>query len=245
MNRQFSAALLDPGQPAPTGVVNPDGSPATKRFNVYRNNVAVGLSDALELSFPVIRQLVGADFFRAMAGIFLRQHPPQSPLMMFYGADMPDFLAGFPAVAHLPYLPDMARLELAIRQSYHAADAVPVDAAKLGLLPAETLMQCCLHFAPAVRLLHSDWPVHAIWLANSAPAAPKPVAGPQSVLITRRHFDPGLHPLSPAAAQVVQSLMADNDFTTALSATPPNFDLAGVLSLLLLQGAITGLSQGA
>ena len=242
MNQSFSAALLDADQPAPPGVVNPDGRPATRRFNVYRNNVAVGLADALELGFPVTRQLLGPEFFRAMAGVFLRQHPPHNPLMMFYGAEMPDFLAGFPPVSHLPYLPDMARLELAIRQSYHAADAVAVDGARLGRLTPAALMHTRLQFAPAVRLLPSDWPIHAIWRANTDPAAPKPVAGPQAVLIVRPAFDPGLHPVSPDAARVLDRLMQGDSFASALAAAPPEFDLAGLLTLLLSQGAISDLT---
>lgn len=242
MNSAFATALLDPARPVPKDVVNPDGSPAAKRFAVYRNNVAVGLSDALELSFPVIRQLLGADFFRAMAGVFLRRYPPQSPLMMFYGAALPGFLAGFPPVAHLPYLPDLARLELAIRHAYHAADSTPMDTAILGGMDPNALIRSIPHFAPAVQLLHSEWPIHAIWLVNKNPRAPKPVAGPQAVLVTRAGFDPTLHPLDPITAQVVRLLLAGNSFSAALAAAPPDFDLAGVLTLLLAQGAMTGLT---
>ena len=242
MNAVFSEALLNPGHPTPAGVINPDGRPASKRFGVYRNNIAVGLADALELNFPVIRQLVGAEFFRAMAGVFLRQHPPQSPLMMFYGAEMPAFLVRFPPVAHLPYLPDMARLDLAIRRAYHAADAAPIEAAALGRLPPDALLQGHLHFAPAVQLVQSDWPIHAIWLANTDPAAPKTAGGPQAVLITRPGFDPVLHVLTPEAAQIVQLLLTGHSFAAALAPVAADFDLAGLLGLLLTQGAITGLS---
>ena len=59
---EFRAALLDPASPSPEGVRNPDGMHATKRFDVYRNNVAVSLTDALETAFPVVNKLVGTDF---------------------------------------------------------------------------------------------------------------------------------------------------------------------------------------
>jgi len=51
----FTKGLLDAQLPAPDGVINPGGEPATKRYDVYRNNVAVSLSDALETAFPVIQ----------------------------------------------------------------------------------------------------------------------------------------------------------------------------------------------
>lgn len=109
----FHAALMDAARPVPEGLRDPAGRPAGKRFDVYRNNVAVSLTRALETGFPVLRKLVGAEFFSAMAGVYLRTHPPTSPLLQQYGQDMPGFLRGFPPAKSLPYLPDIARLELA------------------------------------------------------------------------------------------------------------------------------------
>ena len=68
----FAAALLDPAAPCPSGLVTWNGSDAAQRFGVYRNNVTVSLIDAVADTFPVVQQLVGADFFRAMAGAFVR-----------------------------------------------------------------------------------------------------------------------------------------------------------------------------
>lgn len=123
---EFVAAVLDPSRPVPGFLVRPDGHPPTKRFAVYRNNVAVGLTDTLQTDFPVVRKLVGEAFFDAMAGEFLRRHPPQSRIMMLYGDAFADFLARFPPVANLGYLPDVARLDQALRESYHTADADPI-----------------------------------------------------------------------------------------------------------------------
>jgi len=153
---QFRTALLDPSAPAPDGLQNPDGVAATKRFDVYRNNVAVSLSDALETAFPVVRKLVGDDFFRATAGVYLRAHPPTSPVMMFYGEEMPAFLDGFEPAKTVPYLPDMARLELALRHSYHAADSTPIAADALGQIAPDALPNVTFTFAPSVHLISVD-----------------------------------------------------------------------------------------
>ena len=122
----FAQALLDPDAAVPEGVVGPDGRPDAKRFAVYRNNVASSLTRALEAAFPVVQKLVGTEFFGAMAQIYLRAHPPLDRRLMLYGQSFPAFLEGFPPVAQLGYLPDVARLEQAMRESYHAADSMPI-----------------------------------------------------------------------------------------------------------------------
>lgn len=237
----FAAALLDPGLAAPFGLTDPQGAPAGRRFSVYRNNVAVGLKDALAASFPVLRKLLGDEFFAAMAGVFLRGHPPSSPLMMFYGDAMPAFLAAFPPVAHLGYLPDIARLELAIRQSYHAADMPPVGPDALGTLPPDALLALRPRLSPALRLIRSDWPAVSIWRANTE-GTPTPTGKQaEDALVLRPGFDPTVTLLPSGAADFVSALLARRSFAEALQDTPEDFDLGATLGVLLSGGAITGL----
>jgi len=56
-----------------------------RRFAVYRNNLAVGLVSALATRFPVVKRLVGDEFFRAMAHADASVDLPRPPLMMYYG----------------------------------------------------------------------------------------------------------------------------------------------------------------
>jgi hypothetical protein len=238
----FRKSLLDPTIPAPAGLLNPDGAQATKRFDVYRNNVAAGLSDALESAFPVIRKLVGDTFFRAMAGVYLRQHPPASPLMMFYGDKMPQFLRHFPPAKSLPYLPDMARLELSLRHAYHAADVPPINAVALGAVPPDQLMGAHVSLAPCMRLLVSHHPVYSIYRVNTHPDARKPVIQPETVLITRPVFDPVQHVISRASATFVAQLQTGASLGVAMSASGQDLDLGATLALLLGQNAITNIT---
>ncbi len=238
----FSKALLDAQLPAPEGLVNPDGAPATKRYDVYRNNVAVSLSDALEAAFPVLRKLLGEEFFRAMAGVYLRKHPPSSPLMMFYGDRMPQFLGRFQPAKHLRYLPDIAKLELAMRRSYHAGDATPIDGARLAEISPEDLMALRLTFSPAVQVVRSDFPIHGIYLSNMDPDAPKPEAKPEAVLVTRPNFDPQMHAISDADASCVELLLKGESLGLAMADAGDGLDLGTLLGILLRQSAITDLN---
>lgn len=238
----FHRALLDPSRSVPPGLTGPGGGPAGRRFDVYRNNVAVSLTEALRQSFPVIRKLVGEDFFTAMAQAHLRAHPPTSPLMMFYGEEMPAFLETFPPVAHLGYLPDMARLELALRHSYHAADAVALDPTLLQAIGAERLMAARIALAPAVRVLRSHWPIHAIWSANMKGTPPPATTLAEAVLITRPGFDPEPHLLAAGGAAFVLGLQAGDRFRQA-HARAGHADLTPTLGLLFAGGAITAIVE--
>ncbi len=243
----FTKAILDADLPVPDGLCNPEGAPAGKRFSVYRNNVAVSLSEALEVTFPVIRKLVGNEFFTAMAGVFLRQHQPTSPMLMFYGAQMPVFLDSFPPVAHLGYLPDIARVELALCRSYHAADSAPVDPQTLQSITPDALLTTRLHLAPAVHLIRSDWPAAALFHANSSPDAPKPVMQAEDVLITRPEYDPDVTALPPGGGAFIASLMAGEtlgEADKAATIATGDFDLTEVLGLLLSKAAIIKTTEG-
>ncbi|MEJ6708232.1 MAG: DNA-binding domain-containing protein [Amylibacter sp.] len=74
--KAFTQALLNPETAILVGLIDPKGRPAGKRFDVYRNNVIVGLMDAMETAFPVIQKLIGAENFRNLLGAYVRQHPP-------------------------------------------------------------------------------------------------------------------------------------------------------------------------
>ncbi|UWQ77808.1 DNA-binding domain-containing protein [Leisingera sp. S132] len=243
---EFTRAMMDAGQPVPDGLIDHQDQPAGRRFSVYRNNVAVSLTEAMHSAFPVIAKLLGKQNMDGLAGIFLRQHPPSSPLMMFYGEHFPAFLEGMEQLRHLGYLGDVARLELALRRAYHSADAAPVAPEALGGLTPDQLMGTRLSLAPAVQVICSPWPIHAIWRYNTEDGAPKPEPQAQDVLITRPEFDSIPQVLPSAGALWIRALMQGATIGEALeqaAAADETFDLGATLALLLQGGAITGLDS--
>lgn len=236
----FATALLAPDLPVPPGLVDPQGRPSKARFDVYRNNVTASLLRVLQAAFPVTQRLVGAEFFAAMAVEFLRAHPPRTRMMMLYGAEFPAFLAGFPPVAHLGYLADVARIEQALRESYHAADAAPLAADRLAALPPDAFVSARLSFAPSLRLIRSDWPALSIWQANQGDAAsPLGASGRENLVILRQGYDPAPHALTPGMAGILAALAGGQPLGLALEAAQTETDLTALLTLLLRHGAVT------
>lgn len=237
----FRDALLDADQEVPSGLLDPHQAPAGSRFSVYRNNVISSLCDALCTAFPLVYKLLGAQTFAKLAAVYVRRHPPNSPLMMFYGAEMPGFLETFQPLSHIGYLADCARLDIAMRRSYHAADAAPLDPIVFQSDP-EKLMSQRFALTPATIILRSKWPLHDIWRVNFEDDAPKPRAVHQDVLITRPEFDPIPHMLGAGVADWLDCLHAGVPFGDAhdqMTKIMPTFDLATALSQALQTGALT------
>lgn len=247
----FSAALLDPGVPAPAGLMSWNGSDPARRFAVYRNNVTSALTRVLADSFPVTQQLVGEAFFGAMARVFLRAHPPRSPLLHEYGSGFPSFVEDFEPARGLPYLADMARLELLRLFALHAADAVALAPADLSPLLADPAALPGLRFAlhPAAAVLRSDHAVVSLWGAHHGMGKLGAVdpAVAESALVVRPELDVLVLSLPPGGGTFAAAL--DAGFTlgeaAASAAADPSFDLAENLALLLRCGALGAIRSSA
>jgi hypothetical protein len=164
----MTGALLDPRRPCPPGFKVWNGSDPETRLAVYRNNIVVSLIDALATTFPVTKELVGSEFFQDMARAFIRQHPPTTRVLTWLGLPFADFIENFAPAGALPYLADVARLEMLRVRAYHAADARGLalpDFADL-LEDPDRLGAIALVLHPCVCPLASEWAVVSIWGAH-------------------------------------------------------------------------------
>ncbi|EAQ02807.1 hypothetical protein OB2597_15535 [Pseudooceanicola batsensis HTCC2597] len=238
----FRAAVMNPAAAVPSSLRDGSGRPAGRRFAVYRNNVAVSLTEALAEDFPACRALLGDETFRAMAGAYLRQHPPASPLMARYGAELGAFMDAAPQLSRMRWIGDLARFEFALRDSYHAADATPLGAETLAAIPPESLPERRFGLAPSVRVLRSDWPVLSIWRRATEAGAPQAQPVPEDVLIARPAYDPEPHLLGPGDAAFVDALGAGaplGEAAEAALAVAGAHDATAILTLLIQTRSLT------
>lgn len=243
--RGFAAALLDSEAELPPGLVGPDGVPSSRRFAVYRNNVVAGLADGLKSTFPAVCRIVGDEFFIAMARAFVVAEPPRSAMLLEYGGGFPDFIARFPPAASLPYLADVARIESAWREAFHAAEAAPLPPAALAALPQDRLTELRLHLHPSLRLVSSRYPALTIWRMNTGDGVPAPVdlgAG-EDCLIVRPAASVEVHDVPPGGAAFIGRLTEGAPLGEAVSAglqAAEGFDLSACLAALIGAGAFCG-----
>ncbi|MCY4288955.1 MAG: DNA-binding domain-containing protein [Aestuariivita sp.] len=238
---RFFSGLFDPQAPVPTGLLDGHQRPAGKRYNVYRNNVVTSLITALQDGFPAITKLLGEENMRNLAHAYARKHVPQSRIMMHYGQRLPEFIANTKQLSNLPYLSDVARLELELRRSYHAADSVPIDPGVIDALDPTALTITCFELAPSLGLICSSWPIYSIWARAIEDADREVVATAQDVLVMRPNYDPELTVLSSGGAEFVEQVRRGEPLGKAFDAAVrkcQDFCLTLIFEQLLKGGAI-------
>ena len=248
--REVAEALLQPSAPVPPGLIGPDDQPSQKRFSVYRNNVVTGLIEALKDAYPAVYRLVGPEFFREMSRLYVLVEPPRSPILLDYGAGFPDFIAEFEPASSLPYLADVARIERAWTEAYHAPEQTPLEASYFTTIPTDVLPHICLQLHPSVRIVRLSSPALTIWRMNIEDGVPGPVdltAGGEDALVLRADAQVEVWSMPPGGADFVAALINRRTVTQATEIailSDAQFDLAANLVDLIGSGAFVAFSFG-
>jgi hypothetical protein len=193
LQASFAGYLLAPldrtAPPALPGAVTRNGASAEERLAIYKNNAHARLIDALAASFPAVEKLVGTEFFRYAAQIYIAKHTPRSPVLLDYGDRFPDFLARFAPATTVAYLPDVARLELLYLEAYHARERESIAAEAFAAALADPAAAPPLGLHPSARLMESRHPVSRIWELNRLsefPAGKQQIPGESEQLLIIR-----------------------------------------------------------
>jgi hypothetical protein len=248
MQTNFARKVIRRENGVPSGIISHSSKQPQARFNVHRNNFYLSLSETLESRFPVIKRLLGEEFFTALAREFLALFPPQSPVLLEYGGDFPVFLETFEPVAELLYLPDVARLEWARNLAFHASDALPMSTETLAALKPEEVGNVTFHFHPSAQLLSSPYPVVSIWETNTHDDEVRTI-GPElpgeNALIVRPEFEVQVVRLDPGAETFISRIAEGASLAEAgeyAAQEFPHFLLDTTLTTLFVVGAFTGFS---
>jgi uncharacterized protein len=222
---RFAGALL--GRAGPPGMA------------VYRGNVFGNWSRALSSAYPIVRKIVGEEFFGGLAREYARLHPSASGDLNEYGARLAEFVAGFPHTRDLPYLPDVARMEWLAHRAYYAADAEPFGLEAIN-------ESSCLALSPPCALLASDWPLGRIWAVHQDDYEGKIDvdlgAGPDRILVHRPRWRVQVRSLAPGDCRFLAMARQGRTLGEALAAAvaeDPGFDPSLALAGWVDAGVIT------
>ena len=219
-----------------------------QRTRIDRGDVVARLVFALGIRFPVVEQLVGVEFFHAMARAYLTEAPPDAPILLSCGDTFPAFIDRFAPAKPAPYLGDIARIELARGLAYHAADVAPIDAAAFGSPPLEQFSETRFRLHPSVAIVMSQYPAFSIWRVNQNPDRVVPISpwAPEATLIARPFLRVETCRLSVGAARFIQALINGATLGAAVaagSAAAPMFNGREALALLIASDIVVGFDR--
>lgn len=232
----FAAALRDRERVAAVATwLAGDADHAGSRLAIYRANMVASADKALSAAYPVIRQVVGAEFFHGLAREYQRATPSTSGDLGEFGATFDAFLARFEHVQDMPWLPDLARLEWAAHRAYGAADAPGWDAASLGSVEPDRQDAIRFAWTPGLAVVRSRWPIVHVWTIHQPDAQDAFAVDwtvPETALVARDGFAVTVGACSPADAAFIEASLAGAPLGDAAAATleqHPGFDLGALL----------------
>lgn len=240
----FARALLATDDAAPPAITLLTTQPA---FAVYRNTVIKACIDALQANYPAINRLVGDEWLRAAAAIYVRDALPTQPMLLNYGADFADFLARFEPAADLPYLPGVARLDRYWTEAHIADSAEVLDPAALARLASGNFFRAQLQPHAAARWTwFDDAPIYTIWSRNRSNGAVDTDIQwqPEGALLTRPRDAVTWRALNPAGCAFLDACAAGDTLAAAVQAAldvDGAADLGRLMADLLDAGAFSRL----
>lgn len=225
---------------------------AERRFRAYQGNVHGNWRSALAAAYPVVMDLVGPASFRQLSDAYIACHASHEGDLNRYGADFALFLDTATIASTLPYLPAMARLEWALQAAYFAADAEVFDFASLGALPAEQQAEVTLCLWPGAQLVHSDYPVAAIWQAHQLEPGAQRDQALAGISLTPSRYNtiatrntagsPEAISITPEEKAFYQACLTKKSLPKAIAATlaiNPEFAIGDCLSRWIASALIT------
>ena len=232
---RVGAALVNPNSDDDAVGLIADAD-AIRRLAIYRNNIASNAAGALRSIYPVIRKIVGTEFFDALARRYCEAHPSVSGDLNDIGGDFSSFVHGFEPARELAYLPDVATLEWCVHRAHYAADHPPLALQSLDALMAGDVEQLVLKLHSAVAIVSSPFPLFQIWRMHQDDYAAEIdvdlASGGEDVVVHRPQFRAAVANLSAAEAAFLTSIVRGKALGQSLAAalaTGEPFDFAGSL----------------
>ena len=221
----------------------------SQRLQIYRNNFAIGLREALAGVYPVIHKLTGEAFFQHVAREYIHRHPSRTGNLHDFGDNFADFLQAFPGLAALPYLPDVARLEWAHHQVFHTAEDEVLNLSALAALDEKQTASLIFQVSNGCVWLTSDYPVLHIWQANQDGQEESTISldeGGVQYVVLRHGQQIEFHPLSIGMFTLIDSLAKNKTFARSCEdvlEAEADCDIAAALQFLVEQKILSGFSR--
>lgn len=193
---RFIAVLQKGPEAFPSGMFAGDPDRALLGLKAHANTISHARLVALEQTYPRTLAHIGHDTFNALSREFIELPDVRTRKLMAIGDGFADHLAG---AATDPLASDLARIEWAWLQSYHAADVAALQLADLAQYDEAGLLGMPATLHPATRIVEASGAV-----ANLIPELAPDSGITTAILVTRPQEMVRLLALSAPQARIAE-----------------------------------------
>ncbi|MEO8501224.1 MAG: DNA-binding domain-containing protein [Vicinamibacteria bacterium] len=180
---------------------------AAQRVAIYQEMYPMRMRDALAADYPGLEHFLGHRFWDFVAA-YTKVHPSVAYTLNRLGDRVPDFVGRQKTFKPRAFLKDLASLELAITESFDAAESGRVRAEALEAIAPERLGRTHLVTAPSLRLLDLEWNVgdYLDTVRDEEHRHPKPRRARSFMVVIRRNYGVYRFEVTQAAFMVLSDL---------------------------------------
>lgn len=199
----------------------PPAGTVEDRWAIYTSGYVARLVESIGHDYRAVRRILGEPAWCSLVARYVRACPPREHDVARAGDRLSGFLEGDPLSADLPFLPELARLELALALAFVAPDRATLSWERFAGLGPEAAATAPLRAVPGATVLRSAWPIAELrrLVDTPDPAVDIQVEGrSETVLVWRRDFAATWRVLNPTEAAVAEAVVRGTRL----------FDLAGL-----------------
>jgi hypothetical protein len=192
---------------------------ATGRIDIYVNAYFYRLLECLKEEFLATLAVIGSKDFAGLVHDYLVWRPPTEPSIFYAGRHLAEFLSNHFLAYRRPFVTELARLERATLESFHAPEAPTLTDEEMRAIPAQQWPTIELRSHPGVEILRGEWRVSEVLSAvERGDKWVEPVQETNAVIVWRRGTDVHYRLLEDAEADALILLQKRTSFAAICEA---------------------------
>jgi hypothetical protein len=141
-----------------------------QQLAIYQNNVRGALQTSLAQVYPVCRKILGENYFKQLASVYIKKYPSRQHDLNDYGEYFSDFIylqyQQRSELNDFSYLSDLVQLEWFYHHVYYAAQGSMFDFSAFSQLTQQQQAQSIFQIVPCLKFISSSYPILSIWQLN-------------------------------------------------------------------------------
>lgn len=238
LQAQFKQSLLYQDSSINEHIQEQNGFDAEQLLQIYRNNFIISVTESLQCTYPNTLQLVGEEFFNAVARAFILAKPPAINNICVYGQQFYQYLSEFEQLQEIPFVAEMARFEQQLEETKRLAlSDIQLDVEQLQRVPEHQHHQLQFTLTPNISCFTSKQDISQLLsIIKSGQEESVDLNTPCFLLLIKQaNFEVTVKTISEAQWQLINQLKK-HYCLSELTPTTLHNELAELLSLQIING---------